>query len=189
MNRHGNIFLLTALVLFCSPGFAQNSGSTSAQSDPKKPVRKATAPIEIIGTVIAHDGDEGLAWGYVDGALYLDSLVIRVEKKLKGQIIENYVRADFLGDGSTNLPESLFQGTQWKLKLEPVAPNHYRTCNQTIPPPPPSGSLEMAFGPRMIAVGGASSFPDPNELVCYVIKRENIEEISKNSENQNTKNP
>jgi hypothetical protein len=121
--------------------------------------------------------------GLVDVYTYLDFLVIRVEKVLTGTVSGNYVRADFLGGTYENLPKSLFDGKPWKMKLEPAAlqPNHYKTCDWTIRPNPPPDSLEPHWWPRMVAVGGTKSFPDPNTLYCYAIKRDNVQEIAPNN--------
>jgi len=180
MSGYWKFYLLPALFLSCSTGLAQSPKSTSTLRDPKLPVLKAAEPIEIIGTVIAHDKEGGVGFGLVDVDVYLDFLVIRVEKKLKGQIHGHYVRADFLGgsNGGKYLPKSLFDGTPWKIRLEPGWQSNYHECDWTIRPSPQPGSLEMAFGPELVTVGGAKSFPDVNALQCYVLERKNLQEIS-----------
>jgi hypothetical protein len=181
MTRCLRFFSLIVLVLSCTRGHAQNSGSTAAPRDPKKPVLKAKAPIEVIGRVIAHDADGGMSLGLVEGG-YLDVLVIRIEKVLKGHLSGKYVRADFLGGGSENLPSSLFEGNPWIMKLEPVKPHHFRTCDWTIPPIPPPGDLtrEFKWVPQLTAVGAAKTYPDVNALHCYVLELKNLREISSN---------
>jgi hypothetical protein len=170
--------LVVVIVISLSPTcIAQGSGSVTPTRDPKLPVLRGSTPIKIIGTVVAHDQDGGIWLGAIDVDEYLDFLIIRVDRVLKGRVRGNYVRADFLGGGDNRLPRLLFEGKPWKLKLEPVAVKHYRTCDWTIPPSPPPNSLEMAFGPHLVGVGGAGSFPDPNALYCYVMVGTNLEQI------------
>src|ERR1700732_817440 len=175
MGRRHTFLFMTALLLCCSIGLAQNPRSTPAPRDPKLPVLKAKTPVEIVGTVIAY-GEWGIA--SVDASTYLDVVVIRVEKKLAGHIRGHYIRADFMNGGTEDLPKSLFDGTPRKMRLKPGWESNYRECDWTIRPTPPPRSLEMPFGPRMASVGGAKSFPDVNGLDCYVLEPKNIQEIN-----------
>jgi hypothetical protein len=174
--------LVPALVVLCSASFAQSSGRAPAPRDLKEPVLKATVPIEIIGTVVAHDERGGITFGLVDVDAYLDCLVIRVEKILSGHISGNYVRADFSGGGSNNLPKSLFDGGRWKMKLNPPTSEFFHACDYTIPPIPPVRDLARDFMWvwRLVPIGGANNFPDVNALYCYNLERKNLQEISLN---------
>ena len=175
-------FCLPSLFLVCSTGLAQSPRSTTSLRDTKLPVLKANAPIEIVGTVIAHDRHGGVEFFAVDvDAGYLDVLVIRIRKRLKGHIRGHYVRADFQGYHNQSLPRALFDGTPWKMRLEPGWLGVGHECDWTIRPTPQPGSLEMAFGPELVTVGGAKNFPDVNALQCYVLDRKNLQEISSNT--------
>lgn len=177
MNKPLESFFIFVLVLTGFSGFAQNSAPAPVVRDPKLPVLESKTSIDIIGTVIAHDDEGGFGFGMVDADAYIDTLIIRIEKVQKGEISWRYVRADFLGGGGNDLPKPLFQGTKWKMMLEPANLRTYLECKHTIAPSPRPDSLEMKGGPRLVPVGGATSFPDPNALYCYVMKRENIQEI------------
>jgi len=175
-NRRG-FFCASAFLICCSVGIAKAQRGSPPSRDPRLPVLRARSPIEIIGTVVARDQDGGEGFGLVDVDAYLDPLVIRVEKVIQGKVTGKYVRADFVGGGDNYLPKSLFEGKPRKMRLEPVwfSPDHYKECDWTIRPSPPPGSMEIKIGPRLIAVGGASTFSDPNSLSCYAMKRQNIQ--------------
>jgi hypothetical protein len=175
-------FLTPALIVLCSTAIAQSSGPAPIPRDPKEPVLRATAPIEIIGTVVAHDERGGLTFGLVDVDTYLDCLVIRVEKILSGHISGNYVRADFTGGGSNNLPKSLFEGGRWIMKLNPSTSEFYHSCDWTIRPNPSSGdpARDFMWIWRLVPVGGAKNFPDVNSLYCYNLERKNLQETRSN---------
>jgi hypothetical protein len=178
LNEASKFIFTLSLTFLCSNGFAQAAGSIPATRDPKLPVLRASEPVEIIGEVVAHDGDGGLGIALVDVYVYLDVLIIHIDKGLSGKIPGAYIRADFLGGTNKNLPHSLFDGKPWRMKLNPVYAAHpYQTCATTIRHNPPPNSEEPHSWPRMIAVGGAKTFPDPNTLYCYVIERDNIQEI------------
>lgn len=182
LNKHSKFRFILSLTFLCSNGFAQAARSIPATRDPKLPVLRASEPVEIIGEVVAHDGDGGMGIASVDVYGYLDILVIHVDKGLSGKIPGAYIRADFLGGTNRSLPNSLFNGKPWRMKLNPVYAVHpYQTCTTTIRPNPPPNSEEPHWWPRMIAVGGAKFFPDPNTLYCYVIERDNVQEIGAES--------
>jgi len=167
------------LFLRCATCLAQHTTSTPLPRDPKLPVLKATEPIEILGTVIAHDRDGGFALGSVDSDEFIDVLVIRVEKQLKGKVQDGYVRADFSGGGGNRLPAPLFEGKQWTMKLEPARWGYRPACDWTIPPEPPVGDLLRDFhiGFRLEPVGGAKYIPDVNALQCYALERQALQEM------------
>jgi hypothetical protein len=179
MSGYWKFYFLPALFLCCWTGLAQSPRSTATLRDPKLPVLKAAEPIEIIGTVIAHDRDGGVGLPLVDVYAYLDVLVIRIERRLKGNVAGDYVRADFLGGDSGHLPDTLFDGKQWIMKLEPVQQNHWMTCDWTIRPEPPVGDLLRDFwmSPRLVQVGRAGYIPDINALQCYTIVGKNLLEF------------
>ena len=170
MRKHLNILVVSGFMLCSLTGLAQSQGWPTPVRDPKLPVLRATAPVEIIGTVVAHDADGGMGIGLVDVYAYLDVLIIRVGKVLDGKPSGKYVRADFLGGADESLPKSLFDGKPWKIRLWAVPPNPYWTCAWTIRPNPPQNSLEMSWWPRIVPVAGVKNFPDPNDMYCYVIK-------------------
>ena|ERR1700733_11360670 len=174
--------LVPASVVLCSLSFAQSSRPAPASRDLKGPVSKATLPIEIIGTVVAHDARGGITFGLVDVDAYLDCLVIRIEKILSGNISGNYVRADFSGGGSNNLPKNLFDGGRWKMKLNPPTSEFFNACDYTIPPNPPANDFTRDFMWvwHLVPVGGANNLPDVNSLSCYNLERKNLQEISLN---------
>jgi len=180
MNWCRKLFFIPVLVVLCSTGFAQQSVPNAGPRDSKEPVIRATSPIEIIGTVVAHDEKGGLAFGLVDVDAYLDCLVIRVEKIRSGRTSAKYVRADFLGGGDNNLPKSMFAGGRWIMNLEPATSDYFHTCDWTVPPNPPSGDLTRDFMWiwHLVPVGGAKSFPDVNALSCYRLDRDNLRETS-----------
>jgi hypothetical protein len=120
------------LTLLGSSGFAQGSRPVTPNRDPRLPVLLGSTPIEIVGTVVAHDRDGGIWLEAIDVDEYLGFLIIRVDKVLDGRVQGNYVRADFYGGGENRLPKLLFDGKSWKIRLEPVAAKHYKTCDWTI---------------------------------------------------------
>jgi hypothetical protein len=174
MRKQSNILVFAGFILCSLTGLAQSQGSPTPSRDPKLPVLHATAPIEIMGTVVAHDADGGMGIGVVDVYAYLDVLIIRVEKVLDGKPSGKFVRADFLGGTNENLPKSLFDGKPWKIRLWSVPPNPYLTCAWTIRPNPPQNSLEPNWWPRIVPVAGVKSFPDPNAMYCYVMTSDSI---------------
>ena len=182
MNACRKCFLILALIALCSTTLAQSSGPSPVPRDPKEPVLKATAPIEIIGTVVAHDERGGVSLGLVDVDAYLDCLVIRVERILNGHISGNYVRADFSGGGNNKLPKSLFEGGRWTMKLNPATSEFFHACDWTVRPYPPSGdsARDFIWVWRLVPVGGAKTFPDVNSLYCYNLERKNLEETISN---------
>jgi hypothetical protein len=181
-NWRRKLFFIPTLVVLCSAGFAQKSAPNAVPRAPKGPVIRATAPIEIIGTVVAHDENGGLVFGLVDVDAYLDCLVIRVEKILTGHISGKYVRADFLGGGDNNLPKTMFAGGPGLMKLEPATSDYFHTCDWTVPLNPPSGdsTRDFRWTWHLVPVGGATSFPDVNALSCYRLERYSFQEASPN---------
>jgi hypothetical protein len=182
MIRYLRYLHLIVLVLSCTRGHAQNSRPTSTPRNPQKPVLKAKVPIQVMGTVIAHNTNRGTWVGDIHGG-YLDVVIIRVDKELNGPASGKFVRADFLGGPGQNLPSSLFEGRPWRIRLDPPKPRHFVTCDWTIPPTPPPGDLmrEFNFFPDLKPVGGAKSFPDVNALYCYVLEIENLRDLRSTS--------
>jgi hypothetical protein len=180
MNDFGKFLFMPSLFLLCFTGLAQRSRSFPSTRDPKLPVLRGTEPIEIVGAVIAHDEHGGLGVGSVDDPSYVDFLIIRVKKVMKGAVSTKYVRADFLGGADNELPKSLIEGKQWRMRLEPGIQGRYRVCDWTIPPYPRPGDVqrEFLFIPRLVPVGPAKNFPDINALRCYALERKNLQEIA-----------
>jgi hypothetical protein len=162
------------MLVFCSIALGQDSKPLDAKPDAKNGVLRGKGRIEIVGTVVAHDQENGWPLNFEGG--YIDTLVVRIEKGLKGRLSGHFVRADFLGwSGTNDLPKSLFMGRQWKMTLEPVPAGEHYSCAWTVRPPGPG---ELTVGVRVVPVGGATAFPDVNTLPCYVLKRKNVQEIT-----------
>jgi hypothetical protein len=170
--------LCISMLLLSSAIFAQSSKANTYR-DPRKPVLRGKEEIEIVGTVVAHDRDGGVAVGFEGG--YYDVLVVRIEKILKGNIVGHYVRADFSGwavyETDPKMPTSfLYEGKPWRIKLHPPD-SRGQECAYTVAPPVRPGDLlsDFRFGAVLVPVGVAKSFPDVNAMHCYTFTLKDLQ--------------
>jgi hypothetical protein len=181
----GNMkFFLLVLLIFCSIDLTESRASQVANSAAANGVHKGKQSLEILGKVVAHDRDGGISIGG-EQWLYMDVFIVKIVKKLSGEISTSYLRVDLLGDlrggdSQSRLRTPLLEKTIWKMKLEPAPPNDPHLCAYTIQSH--IGPGELLVGPQIVPVADATDFPDPNGLQCYALMRKNIQ--AENTENK-----
>lgn len=170
------IFLLTA---FSVPiGARQDNNAAQIAAVPK-----GTAPVDIIATAsaVSRGPWSGYAWSF-----YL--LILKVQKVVSGHETAQYLRADFphisiYTDSEESkkyreLVRSLRDPQKtWKIHLRPPLLDLHSPECWTVPPPPTPGDLLSAGNPVMLAVGGASGYPEINAVPCYVFDQRDIQEV------------
>jgi len=152
-----------------------SQGSSTAEN---APVPKGKEAVDVVATVVAMSRDPWENTGYP-----FEILLLRVDKVLGDKKIGPYARADFprisnFTDSKEarvyyELLSSLRERKSWKIHLR--ATNGPVLCAWRIPPPPIPDDLTTAANPVIIAIGGASGYPDINTVPCYVFDQRDIE--------------
>jgi hypothetical protein len=155
---------------------ASQGSSTSENA----PVPKGKEAVDVVATIVAMSQNPWQNTGYP-----FEILLLRVDKVPGDARIGPYARADFprISDFTDSketrvyreLLSSLRERKTWKILLR--ATNGPVLCAWRIPPPPIPGDFTTAGNPVIIAIGGASGYPDINAVPCYVFDQRDIEEV------------
>ena len=124
--------LLLILILTCTFAVSQSAPEVRVKSTPLP--KLFSEPLEIEGTVVAYQWTTHRTMGFE--GIYVDVMVVRVDKVLKGDKLPKYIRVDFWGNVypelKLQLPEELFNGsTRWKMVVNPpsaVFPRNSEIC-------------------------------------------------------------
>jgi hypothetical protein len=152
----------------------------STGADENASVTKGKEPVDVIVTVVAMSRDPWQNVGYP-----FEILLLRVDRVLGETKVGPYIRADFprisdFSDSKENrvyrqLLSSLRERRTWKIHLRVT--NGPVLCAWRIPPPPIPSDFASSANPVIIAVGGATGYPDLNTVPCYVFDQREIGEI------------
>lgn len=182
MSRISATLRITALCLGALIAFAHNGSISANQSSGDRlaaPILKGKEPAQVVGVVLA------MSRGPTRIPYYsAEILLLRVDKVLSGKDPGHYVRVD-LPDRSRftdteearnyrELVKSLFDQKTWRIRLR--APSGVSECAWKIPAPPSPGEQDGFGVPIMLAVGGASGYPDINSEPCFVSEQADIEQ-------------
>jgi hypothetical protein len=170
------------LTLICTFSVSQSAPDVGVKPTP--PPKLFSEPLEIEGTVVAYQWTTHRTMGFE--SIYVDVMVVRLDKVLKGDKPPKYIRVDFWGNVSPELklqlPEELFNGsTRWKMVVNPpsaVFPRNSEICQllskDTITLVHEDiGKSEEVSAFRKTAAE-SQDYPKVRDLPCFVVNNTQV---------------
>jgi hypothetical protein len=180
------ILQLLALTLIAT--FALSESAPEVRVQPPPAPKLFSERVEIEGAVVAYQWTSHMIMGFE--GIYVDVMVVRVDKVVKGDKLPKYIRVDFWGNVDPKLklqlPEELFKGSaRWKMLVNrpsAVFPRNSEVCQPLSKDTitlvhEDTGKSEEVSAFRKTAVG-LEDYPDVRHLPCFVVKETQVNPLS-----------
>ena len=175
---------LLLLTLTLIGTFAVSQSAPEVRVKPTPQPKLFSEPLEIEGAVVAYRWTTHMTMGFE--GIYVDVMVVRVDKVLKGDKPPKYIRVDFWGNVypelKLQLPEELFKGSRrWKMVVnspsavfppnsevcQPLSKDTITLVHEDI------GKSEEVSAFRKTAAE-SQDYPKVRDLPCFVVNNTQV---------------